>query len=52
LHRGQKNISSTAGTPQTENQKPKLLDFVTTELRIKISLYTKTNGLILCRPYF
>ncbi|MDF1612681.1 hypothetical protein [Stygiobacter electus] len=50
--RGQKNISSTARTPQTEDQKPKLLDLVTTELRIKISLYTKTNVLILCKPYF
>ena len=30
LHRGQKNISSTARTPQTEDQKPRLLDLVTT----------------------
>ncbi len=32
--RGQKNISPTAGTPQKENHKPKLLDLVRTELRV------------------
>ncbi|WP_321535861.1 integron integrase [Stygiobacter electus] len=34
MQRGQKNISSTAGTPQKENHKPKLPDLVRTELRV------------------
>ncbi|MDF1612444.1 hypothetical protein [Stygiobacter electus] len=52
MQRGQKNISNNSVNLLKEKQNLELLDFVTTELRIKISLDTKTNGLILCRPYF
>jgi site-specific recombinase XerD len=34
LHIGKLYISSTSGTPQAKNHKPKLLDLVRTELRV------------------